>query len=69
MNLISACFGLNFQLSSMASLLQENARLEEVEKKREIRKATTGNAPISSENVVDKLLHEIRDGTTLRHRC
>jgi len=53
----------------MASLLQENARLEEVEKKREIRKATTGNTPISSENVVDKLLHEIRDGTTLRHRC
>ena len=53
----------------MVSSLQENAKQEEVEKKREIRKATAGNAPVSSENVVDKLLHEIRDGTTLRHRC
>lgn len=54
----------------MASLLQENIKLEEMEKKRQKRKTTDGEkSPVSSKDVVDKLLHEIRDGTTLRHRC
>ena len=54
----------------MASSLQENIKLKEIEKKREKRKTTeTKNSPDSSRDIVDKLLHEIRDGTTLRHRC
>ena len=55
----------------MTSLpLQENIKLEEIEQKREKRKITKAEtSPVNSRDIVDKLLHEIRDGTTLRHRC
>ena len=41
-----------------------------MEKKRhEGKRGEAESASASSENVVDNLLHEIRDGTKLRHRC
>lgn len=51
--------------------MQENARLEKMEekKKQEGRRREAKGASASSGNIVDNLLHEIRDGTTLRHRC
>ena len=50
--------------------MQENARLEKMEekKKQEGRRREAKGASASSGNIVDNLLHEIRDGTTLRHR-
>lgn len=49
-------------------ILQENIRLEEIEKRRQRRKTEADKSPVNSDDIVDNLLHEIRDGTKLRHR-
>ena len=58
-------------LLCLSSSMQENTRLEKMEekKKQEGRRREAESASASSGNIVDNLLHEIRDGTTLRHRC
>ncbi|XP_065896686.1 inverted formin-2-like isoform X2 [Dysidea avara] len=58
-------------LEQLESSAKENIKLEEMEKKRPERVALVKGTPMAttrSVDVVDKLLHEIREGTMLRHR-